>query len=85
MAPSRETKEHLANAYKAAKAWGISKEEIKPVLRNLFQAVGGRWEDIEPDDYKIVVETYFESNRKVVPLQCYVCVCGIYVSVGKEL
>ncbi|XP_004304779.1 PREDICTED: histone-lysine N-methyltransferase SUVR4 [Fragaria vesca subsp. vesca] len=64
MAPSRETKEHLANAYKAAKAWGISKEEIKPVLRNLFQAVGGRWEDIEPDDYKIVVETYFESNRK---------------------
>ncbi|KAL6132487.1 hypothetical protein ACLB2K_064729 [Fragaria x ananassa] len=32
--------------------------------QNLFQAVGGRWEDIEPDDYKIVVETYFELNRK---------------------
>ncbi|XP_050381863.1 histone-lysine N-methyltransferase SUVR4 [Argentina anserina] len=58
-------KEHLVKAYEAAKAWGISKEEVKPVLVNLYRAIDGRLEDIAQDDYKILIETYFELKEKV--------------------
>ncbi|PRQ41680.1 putative histone-lysine N-methyltransferase chromatin remodeling SET family [Rosa chinensis] len=65
MAPTREQlREHLANAYKAANAVGISKEDIKPVLRRLYQAFDENWEPIEADNYRVLIDTYFELKEK---------------------
>jgi hypothetical protein len=88
MAPTPPSKNQIANAYKAANVLGIRTEDIKPVLKDLYNVFNKNWEYIEADNYRVLIDTYFESKEnEVVPLDyfllgLYVC---IYVSVGNEL
>lgn len=88
MAPTSPSKNQIANAFKAANVLGIRTEDIKPVLKDLYNVFNKNWEYIEADNYRVLIDTYFESKEnEVVPLDyfllgLYVC---IYVSVGNEL
>lgn len=69
MAPS---KKQVANAYRAANALGIHKEDIKPVLQDLYKAFDKNWEHIEADNYRVLIDTYFDlKENKVVPLDYF--------------
>ncbi|KAI5398266.1 hypothetical protein KIW84_063889 [Lathyrus oleraceus] len=50
-------------AYDAMKDLGISKEEVKPVLRNLLKVYDKNWELIEDDNYRTLIDAYFESKE----------------------
>ncbi|CAK8572301.1 unnamed protein product [Lathyrus sativus] len=50
-------------AYDAMKVLGISKEEVKPVLRNLLKVYDKSWELIEDDNYRTLIDAYFESKE----------------------
>lgn len=66
MAPS---KKQVANAYRAANALGIHKEDIKPVLQDLYKAFDKNWEHIEADNYRVLIDSYFDlKENKAVPL-----------------
>ncbi|XP_062019052.1 histone-lysine N-methyltransferase SUVR4-like isoform X2 [Rosa rugosa] len=60
MAPS---KTQIANAFKASKALGISTEEIRPVLRDLYKSFHKNWEHIEADNYRVLFDRYFEMQE----------------------
>lgn len=53
-------------AYDAMKDLGISKEEVKPVLRNLLKVYDKNWELIEDDNYRTLIDAYFESKEDKV-------------------
>jgi len=49
-------------------ALGISMEEVKPVLINLLEVYEGNWEHIEDDNYRTLVDAYFDLQKdKVFP------------------
>ncbi|MED6171443.1 hypothetical protein PIB30_040823, partial [Stylosanthes scabra] len=52
----------VAQAFSAMKALGISAEEVKPVLAELY------WELIEEDNYRTLVDAYFDFKDDKVPL-----------------
>ncbi|CAI8603302.1 unnamed protein product [Vicia faba] len=51
-------------AYDAMKNLGISKEEVKPVLRNLLKVYDKNWELIEDDNYRTLIDAYFEPMEE---------------------
>lgn len=51
----------VANAFRAMKDLGISKERVTPVLKNLLKLYVGDWELIEEDNYRTLVDAIFES------------------------
>ncbi|CAK7341179.1 unnamed protein product [Dovyalis caffra] len=56
-------RERAHNAFKATRALGIPDKEVKPVLLNLFQLFDGNWEPIEAEDYRALIDAYFESKE----------------------
>ncbi|XP_019427771.1 PREDICTED: histone-lysine N-methyltransferase SUVR4 [Lupinus angustifolius] len=53
----------VAKAFNASRALGISDEEMKPVLKYLLNVYGGKWELIEEDNYRTLVDAYFELKE----------------------
>ncbi|KAE9619044.1 putative histone-lysine N-methyltransferase chromatin remodeling SET family [Lupinus albus] len=53
----------VAKAFNASRALGIPDEEMKPVLKYLLKVYGGKWELIEEDNYRTLVDAYFELKE----------------------
>ncbi|KAG2696753.1 hypothetical protein I3760_07G073800 [Carya illinoinensis] len=50
-------------ALEAMRALGISDEEVKPVLKRLLKLYDKNWELIEEDNYRTLVDAYFELKE----------------------
>ncbi|KAL2325326.1 hypothetical protein Fmac_024384 [Flemingia macrophylla] len=50
-------------AFNAMKSLGISYEEVKPVLKRLLQLYDNNWELIEEDNYRALIDAYFELEE----------------------
>lgn len=62
----------VIKAYNAMRSLGISDEEVKPVLKNLLQLYDRNWELIEEDNYRTLIDAYFELKEdKVCPSCAY--------------
>ncbi|XP_050225811.1 histone-lysine N-methyltransferase SUVR4-like isoform X3 [Mercurialis annua] len=55
--------ERALNAFKAAEALGIHREEVKPILKNLLSVFDRNWELIEADNYRALIDAYFDSKE----------------------
>ncbi|KAH1138615.1 hypothetical protein AAZX31_10G156200 [Glycine max] len=53
----------VIKAYNAMRSLGISDEEVKPVLKNLLQLYDRNWELIEEDNYRTLIDAYFELKE----------------------
>ncbi|XP_017440522.1 histone-lysine N-methyltransferase SUVR4 isoform X2 [Vigna angularis] len=53
-------------AFSFMMALGISKEEVKPVLIKLLRVYEGNWELIEDDNYRTLVDAYFDFEKEKV-------------------
>lgn len=62
------TKERVYNAFKATRALGIPDEEVKPVLKKLLKVYDKNWELIEAEDYRALIDSYFELRETEVLL-----------------
>lgn len=58
-----DTRERASCAFKATRALGIRDEEVKPVLFNLLKLFDMNWELIEAEDYRALIDAYFESKE----------------------
>lgn len=56
----------VSKAYDAMRALGISDEEVKPVLKNLLTVYDRKWELIEEDNYRTLIDAYFELKEDKV-------------------
>ncbi|KAJ7973533.1 Histone-lysine N-methyltransferase [Quillaja saponaria] len=59
MAPDKR----VSNAFSAMRALGIPDKEVKPVLKKLLKVYDRNWELIEEDNYRTLVDAYFEFNE----------------------
>ncbi|XP_073223001.1 probable inactive histone-lysine N-methyltransferase SUVR2 isoform X2 [Cicer arietinum] len=53
----------VIKAYNAMRALGISENEVKPVLKNLVKVYDRNWELIEEDNYRTLIDAYFELKE----------------------
>ncbi|RDX58292.1 Histone-lysine N-methyltransferase SUVR4 [Mucuna pruriens] len=63
MAPNPRVKK----AFSFTRALGISDEEVKPVLIKLLRVYEGNWQLIEDDNYRTLVDAYFDFEKDKVP------------------
>lgn len=56
----------VIKAYNAMRALGISENEVKPVLKNLVKVYDRNWELIEEDNYRTLIDAYFELKEDKV-------------------
>ncbi|XP_061371348.1 probable inactive histone-lysine N-methyltransferase SUVR2 [Gastrolobium bilobum] len=68
----------VTKAFDAMGALGISCEEVKPVLKNLLKVYNGKWELIEEDNYRTLIDSYFElkedklvESKRKAPITCH--------------
>ncbi|KAL7151642.1 hypothetical protein ABFS83_04G045400 [Erythranthe nasuta] len=67
---NKETKERVANAFRAMKAIGISEDKVKPVLKSLLKLYDKNWALIEQENYRALADVIFErdeSNAEELP------------------
>ncbi|CAI0433557.1 unnamed protein product [Linum tenue] len=57
------SKERAKKALKAMTAIGLSADEVKPVLLQLFKASEKNWDYIEADNYQVLVQTFWELQE----------------------
>jgi len=50
-------------AFNATRALGIPDKEVKPVLKNLLKVFDNNWELIEEDNFRTLVDAYFELKE----------------------
>ncbi|XVF42363.1 hypothetical protein PTKIN_Ptkin01aG0356000 [Pterospermum kingtungense] len=55
--------ERVRKAFTATRALGIPDQEVKPVLKNLLKLYDKKWELIEAEDYRALIDAYFESKE----------------------
>lgn len=61
--------ERTSRAFDATRALGIPDDEVRPVLKRLLKVFNKNWEPIEAEDYRALIDAYFElSDRQVVCL-----------------
>ncbi|XP_073149180.1 probable inactive histone-lysine N-methyltransferase SUVR2 isoform X4 [Henckelia pumila] len=60
---SKETKERVANAFRAMKSIGISEDKIKPVLKSLLKLFDKNWTLIEEENYRALADAIFERDE----------------------
>ncbi|XP_031398380.1 probable inactive histone-lysine N-methyltransferase SUVR2, partial [Punica granatum] len=53
----------VCQAFRATRALGIPDEEVKPVLKNLLKLYEKNWEFIEEDNYRTLIDSYYENKR----------------------
>ncbi|XP_061340510.1 histone-lysine N-methyltransferase SUVR4-like [Gastrolobium bilobum] len=68
----------VIKAFRATRALGISDEEVKPVLKKLLKVYDKSWELIEDDNYRTLVDAYFEykedkggEGKRKAPFSCH--------------
>lgn len=54
----------IVKAFRATRALGIPDKEVKPVLKNLLKVYDNNWELIEEDNFRTLVDAYFEIKEK---------------------
>lgn len=60
-------KERALEAFSAMKDLGIPVKEVKPVLLNLLELFNFDWELIEAENYRALIDAYFNlKENKVV-------------------
>lgn len=64
----------VIKAFIATRALGISDEEVKPVLKKLLNMYDRNWELIEEDNYRTLVDAYFELKEDKVSLNFFLFV-----------
>lgn len=72
----------VLKAFKATRALGIPDRLVKPVLKNLLAMYDKNWELIEEDNYRTLVDAYFESQDDKVFQLLFVITLLIYAFVG---
>ncbi|OMO96100.1 hypothetical protein COLO4_15515 [Corchorus olitorius] len=55
--------ERVRKAFLAARACGISDQEVKPVLKHLLKLYNKNWDLIESEGYRALLDAYFELNE----------------------
>ncbi|XVF42355.1 hypothetical protein PTKIN_Ptkin01aG0355200 [Pterospermum kingtungense] len=55
--------ERVRKVFTATRALGIPDQEVKPVLKNLLKLYDKKWELIEAEDYRALIDAYFESKE----------------------
>lgn len=58
--------ERVRKAFIATRALGIPDQEVKPVLKNLLKVYDKNWELIEAEDYRALLDAYFELKEEKV-------------------
>lgn len=53
------------NAIAFMKAMGFPGEKVKPILKNLLKVYDKKWEFIEAENYKTLVDAVLESDELV--------------------
>jgi len=57
------TNPRAIKALEAMKDLGISEGEVRPVLLKLYKLYDKKWELIEDDNYRTLIDAYFESKE----------------------
>lgn len=60
---SKETKEKVANAFRAMKNIGISEDKVKPVLKSLLKLFDKNWKLIEEENYRALADAIFDRDE----------------------
>ncbi|XVF06442.1 hypothetical protein REPUB_Repub06bG0048500 [Reevesia pubescens] len=55
--------ERVRKAFTATRALGIPDQEVKPVLKHLLKVYDKNWELIESEDYRALIDAYFELKE----------------------
>ena len=58
----------VLKAFNATRALGIPDEEVNPVLEKLLKVYNNNWELIEEDNFRTLVDAYFELKEDKVTL-----------------
>lgn len=58
----------IFKAFRATRALGIPDEEVKPLLKHLLEVYDKNWELIEEDNYRTLLDSYFELEENKVNL-----------------
>ena len=69
----------VINAYNAMRTLGVSADEVKPVLIKLLNVYDRRWELIEEDNYRTLVDAYFESKEDKVFVNIFDLAVHLYI------
>lgn len=56
----------INQAFMATRALGIPDEEVKPLLKQLLKVYDKNWELIEEDNYRTLLDAYFELKENKV-------------------
>jgi hypothetical protein len=57
-------KRKVTAACKAMKFIGIPEDEVKPVLNELLELYGNKWNLIEEDNYRVLLEVLLEKKHE---------------------
>ncbi|XP_022929591.1 histone-lysine N-methyltransferase SUVR4-like [Cucurbita moschata] len=57
------SKQKISKAFNATRSLGIPDGQIKPILKDLLKMYDGNWKLIEEDNYRTLVDAYFEHNE----------------------
>ncbi|KAI9124870.1 hypothetical protein K1719_004197 [Acacia pycnantha] len=63
MAPNATLNPRAAKAFSAMNDLGISRDEVEPVLQELLRLYDKKWEYIEEDNYRTLIDAYFELKE----------------------
>lgn len=62
----------VVKAFAVTRALGLHDEEVRPVLKKLLQVYEKNWELIEEDNYRTLVDAFFELKEKEVNLLTHI-------------
>ncbi|XP_031736404.1 histone-lysine N-methyltransferase SUVR4 [Cucumis sativus] len=57
------SKKKISMAFSATRSLGIPDDQIKPILRDLLKMYDGNWKLIEEDNYRTLLDAYFEHKE----------------------
>lgn len=73
--PVMTLKEKVRGALAATKSLGIPDEEVKPILRHLLRLYDKNWELIEQENYRALVDAYFDLKENKVIINFCLLIC----------
>lgn len=68
---SSKKKEKFFKALNATRSLGIPDDQVKPILRNLLTMYDENWKLIEEDNYRTLVDAYFEHKEDEVSISSF--------------
>lgn len=73
------SKKKISKAFSATRSLGIPDDQIKPILRDLLKMYDGNWKLIEEDNYRTLLDAYFEHKENEVPISCFFFAVKMYI------